>query len=45
MNNRANAALNACCPSVRRSVGEMRALKLQDAVAKINRSFVTGPAF
>ena len=48
VNNRVIAALNACCPSVRFSVEEMRgqlAPKLQDAVAKINRSFVTGPSF
>jgi IclR family pca regulon transcriptional regulator len=44
INNRVIAALNACCPSVRFSVEEMRSQlvpKLMDAALRINRSFVT----
>lgn len=45
VNNRVIAALNACCPSVRFSVDEMRSQlvpKLLESVARINRSFVNG---
>ncbi|MAN46564.1 MAG: helix-turn-helix domain-containing protein [Alphaproteobacteria bacterium] len=47
MNNRVIAALNACCPSVRFTVDEMRSQlvpKLLDAALRINRSFLTGAA-
>lgn len=45
VNDRVIAALNACCPSVRFTVDEMRSQlvpELLDAVARINRSFVNG---
>lgn len=43
-NNRVIAALNACCPSVRFSVEDMRSQlvpKLLDAAMRINRTFLT----